>query len=193
MRLSRSRPAHQHLAAGTLCRRESRGAARLEVQTRCLVRSAMAECAVSVSVRVRPLSKSETPGGSAWSVDAGSNAVRAGDGSSDFSFDRVFGSDVSNHELYAAHADRLVRDAVGGYNACIFAYGQTARCAANTAHSAAHVQHRGEGEGEGGCLSNYGHVLVLARVARVRRRPRALSWTCPLPPASQQACARASR
>lgn len=43
-----------------------------------------------------------------------------------WAFDRVFGSGASNDDVYAAAVQPLVLSAMEGFNACVFAYGQTA-------------------------------------------------------------------
>jgi kinesin family protein 5 len=42
-----------------------------------------------------------------------------------FNFDRVFGSDSKQMEVYSAAAKDTINDVIGGYNGTIFAYGQT--------------------------------------------------------------------
>ncbi|CAM6061067.1 unnamed protein product [Sphagnum tenellum] len=62
---------------------------------------------ISVTVRVRPLSKAEAAKGSPWKLD------------------RVFGSDATTLEIYEAHTKDIIGSAVQGFNGTVFAYGQT--------------------------------------------------------------------
>lgn len=47
------------------------------------------------------------------------------EGVHNFSFDRVFGADSKQPEVFIDTAQPLIQDVLQGYNATIFAYGQT--------------------------------------------------------------------
>ena len=88
------------------------------------------EC-VWVGVRLRPLERAEA-GGSAWELAGAEELAYVGEERAlprgaprSYAFDAVFGRDVRNAEVYASAAQPLVRAAVGGFNASVFAYGQT--------------------------------------------------------------------
>lgn len=93
------------------------------------------ECNVRVAVRVRPLgaASAKERGVPAWRVDAAGGAIscvapQGGNKATnpkEWRFEKVFGPDMSTGDLYSEYAQTLAADAVGGYNACIFAYGQT--------------------------------------------------------------------
>lgn len=53
------------------------------------------------------------------------NAVWDSHGSFERTFDRLFSPSSSNSEVYDLTIKGLVKKAVIGYNACVFAYGQT--------------------------------------------------------------------
>lgn len=80
-----------------------------------------------------------------------------------FTFDRVFGPEASQQEVYAAAAAPLLADVLQGYNGCLLAYGQTGagktftmvsawtrclvhmpRCVSLTRHAAAAAAQEGE-------------------------------------------------
>ncbi|CAM6033347.1 unnamed protein product [Sphagnum compactum] len=84
---------------------------------------------ISVTVRVRPLSKAEAAKGSPWKLGPNSIALCNASGSSisgqSYTFDRVFGSDATTLEIYEAHTKDIIGSAVQGFNGTVFAYGQT--------------------------------------------------------------------
>ena len=95
----------------------------------------MADQAVQVVVRARPLSRRERDAGgdqSCLSVTSSSSLVIA-DGDRDFNssrshtftFDRVFGERASQQQLYDQAAKPVVEQVLAGFNATICAYGQT--------------------------------------------------------------------
>ncbi|KAI8341784.1 P-loop containing nucleoside triphosphate hydrolase protein [Chlamydoabsidia padenii] len=94
---------------------------------------------VKVAVRCRPLSQKESfsKGENAWDIDTSLSRIRATDAallarrplqqppSTEFHFDNVaYGSD--NKALYESSVKPLIGQAMDGYNATVFAYGQTA-------------------------------------------------------------------
>lgn len=87
---------------------------------------------MQVVVRVRPLSASEQARGDAVAVNTTSDTTLtlAGSAASQqqraWAFDRVFDSTTSNDEIYRGAVQHLVQSAMHGFNACVFAYGQTA-------------------------------------------------------------------
>ncbi|XP_027899841.1 centromere-associated protein E isoform X2 [Xiphophorus couchianus] len=92
----------------------------------------MAESAVKVCVRVRPVAEreknaaSEKPVQLFWENDKKSiRQIDDGNSSKCFTFDRVFGAEESTSQLYQDIAKPLVVSTVAGYNGTIFAYGQT--------------------------------------------------------------------
>ncbi len=83
-------------------------------------------CSVKVAVRVRPLLPRELAGGdnSCTQCDSARNSVLVGL-DRQFSFDRVFGIDSKQEEVFDACARNLVLGSFAGYNATVLAYGQT--------------------------------------------------------------------
>ena len=83
------------------------------------------ESNVKVVVRVRPFLPRE-PEGSALTVEEKQISVSLNDGSPEtsFFFDRVYPPEADQKEVYEA-AKPLVTSCLEGYNATIFAYGQT--------------------------------------------------------------------
>lgn len=86
---------------------------------------------VVVGVRVRPLNTRETNASGtrhAWSVHA--NSISASSASPSrpphqFLYDSVFDPRTTNDEVYHSLATPIIEAALGGFNATIFAYGQT--------------------------------------------------------------------
>lgn len=94
-----------------------------------MARPASSEC-VRVAVRCRPLSERERADRQAEvvAVDAAAAQVvlrAAGEAPRAFTFDRAFGPEASQAEVYDAMAAPLVESALAGYNATLFAFGQT--------------------------------------------------------------------
>ena len=94
-----------------------------------MARPAAAEC-VRVAVRCRPLSERERADRQAEvvAVDAAAAQVTlraAGEAPRPFTFDRAFGPEAGQAEVYEAMAAPLVESALAGYNATLFAFGQT--------------------------------------------------------------------
>ncbi|XP_043963959.1 centromere-associated protein E-like isoform X2 [Gambusia affinis] len=94
----------------------------------------MAESAVKVCVRVRPVAEREENAASEkaqpvqlfWETDKKSiRQIDDGNSSKCFTFDRVFSAEESTIQLYQDIAKPLVVSTVAGYNGTIFAYGQT--------------------------------------------------------------------
>lgn len=86
---------------------------------------------MQVVARLRPLSPIEQARGDAVVFDAinentlgRSNALPSQQRA--WTFDRVFSSNTSNDCVYATAVQPLVLSAMEGFNACVFAYGQTA-------------------------------------------------------------------
>jgi hypothetical protein len=92
----------------------------------------VAPSAIQVFIRVRPPTARENAdeevlAGPAWTWDE-RTLVDAEDGNASrkaYSFDRVFGVQSSNGEVYNGVAKRVVGMAIGGFNGTVFAYGQT--------------------------------------------------------------------
>ncbi|XP_058393014.1 centromere-associated protein E-like [Diceros bicornis minor] len=85
------------------------------------------EKAITVCVRLRPLSRKEALGGAMqdhWKTD--NNTIYQVDGSISFNFDRVFLNNESTENVYEEIAVPIIDSAMQGYNGTIFAYGQTA-------------------------------------------------------------------
>lgn len=86
---------------------------------------------MQVVARLRPLSPIEQARGDAIAFDAindqtlgRNNALPSQQRA--WAFDRVFSTNASNDHVYAAAVQPLVLSAMEGFNACVFAYGQTA-------------------------------------------------------------------
>jgi len=81
---------------------------------------------IAVCVRVRGLNEREADNGdvSAWMVDDTRLVEDADDGAA-YQFDRVFGPDAQQLELYEHTARPVVRAVMSGLNGTVFAYGQT--------------------------------------------------------------------
>eukprot|EP01065_Artemidia_motanka_P021041 TRINITY_DN2507_c3_g1_i1.p1 TRINITY_DN2507_c3_g1~~TRINITY_DN2507_c3_g1_i1.p1 ORF type:complete len:1422 (+),score=495.62 TRINITY_DN2507_c3_g1_i1:66-4331(+) len=88
------------------------------------------ECAVTVAVRVRPLSKREREreAQSCLTVERELKQIAVASASSEplrFTFDHLWDETDSQAEVYSDIGAGVVSAAFSGYNACVFAYGQT--------------------------------------------------------------------
>ncbi|CAL8248699.1 unnamed protein product [Merluccius merluccius] len=82
---------------------------------------------IRVFCRIRPVSRTEAAQGGVIVVerlDDYSVAVETPRGLREFNFDKVFGADSSQEELFQ-DTYRMIQSAIDGFNVCIFAYGQT--------------------------------------------------------------------
>lgn len=83
-------------------------------------------CSVKVAIRIRPSFsdsvdlKSILKIGSEKSVE-----ILRKDRNKTFSFDRVYGPEVSQNIIFGELGEDVLRNAFDGYNSCVFAYGQT--------------------------------------------------------------------
>ena len=82
----------------------------------------MSESSVRVGVRIRPLLASEKSQGVCLAGRADSTLFLR---NQQYTFDHVFGADVSQGELYALTAAPMLKSFLDGYNVTIMAYGQT--------------------------------------------------------------------
>ncbi|GMY19366.1 kinesin-like protein kin-7o [Fagus crenata] len=77
---------------------------------------------IHVAVRSRPLPQDDAKT-SPWRISG--NSIFFTNHSSKFEFDRIFGDDCNNFEVYQACTKEIVNAAVRGFNGTVFAYGQT--------------------------------------------------------------------
>lgn len=82
---------------------------------------------VRVVCRVRPTNQKEIQSGGVTCVKHTDDAIEVNlDGSlHNFALDRVFGPESLQVEVFGDTAVHLIHDVLAGYNATIFAYGQT--------------------------------------------------------------------
>ena len=82
---------------------------------------------VRVICRVRPSNKIEQAAGGINCVKHTTESieVQVEDRTDSFTFDRVFGAESTQEEVFTYTAKGLINDVMTGYNATIFAYGQT--------------------------------------------------------------------
>lgn len=82
---------------------------------------------IRVICRIRPTNQKEIASNGVVCLKHTDKAleVETDDGSAKFSFDRIFGPDSTQIEVFDNAAVPLVNDVLSGYNATIFAYGQT--------------------------------------------------------------------
>jgi hypothetical protein len=82
---------------------------------------------VRVICRVRPSNKIEQAAGGTNCVKHTTESIEVlvEDRTDSFTFDRVFGADSTQEEVFTYTAKGLISDVMAGYNATIFAYGQT--------------------------------------------------------------------
>ena len=82
----------------------------------------MTESSVKVGVRIRPLLASERHQGSCLASHSDAAVFLR---NQQYTFDHVFGTGVSQRELYALTAAPMLKSFLEGYNVTIMAYGQT--------------------------------------------------------------------
>lgn len=82
---------------------------------------------VRVVCRVRPQNQKELNSGGSLCVRLSETSieVKSDEGQYTFSFDRVFGPESTQVEVFEYSAIPMIHDVLSGYNATIFAYGQT--------------------------------------------------------------------
>ena len=84
----------------------------------------MASSSVKVGLRIRPLLSKERVGGITTNILDGSSLNFKGQ---TFTYDHVFPSDLSQHELYTQTAAPMLKSFLEGYNVTLMAYGQTGK------------------------------------------------------------------
>lgn len=81
---------------------------------------------VRVICRVRPTNQREIKEGGVTCVKYTEDTIEVNnEGSNKFNFDRIFGSESTQIDVFTETAAPLIEDVLAGYNATIFAYGQT--------------------------------------------------------------------
>ena len=85
---------------------------------------------VRVVCRVRPSNQKEVASGGITCVknfadNLGAIEVNFEDSQNNFQFDRIFGQDSTQSDVFEDTAVHLINDVLMGYNATVFAYGQT--------------------------------------------------------------------
>ena len=82
---------------------------------------------VRVVCRVRPQNAKEVSSGGIQCLKMSQSSidVSTDEGLHSYSFDRVYGPDSTQLSVFEYTATPLVHDVLNGYNATIFAYGQT--------------------------------------------------------------------
>jgi len=121
------------------------------------------DSSVMVCVRIRPMNKREKDLGSVEVVHVtGPQSVMMDDDPETkqtdertFGFDQVFELKANQAEVYGRSAEHVVDRVLGGYNACVFAYGQTGE------------RRDGDGDGDGDEGAARGAVCKWARAAAV--------------------------
>ena len=88
--------------------------------------STKGSCSVKVAVRVRPLLPKEVAAGDSSCIqsDPAKNSVVVGLDKT-FSFDKVFGVNSTQDEIFEVCAKNLMLSSFAGYNSTVLAYGQT--------------------------------------------------------------------
>ena len=81
---------------------------------------------IIASIRIRPIKQLKTDPTSITIRRAGPRSVIALKHSDKFSFERVYGPEASNGEVFQVSVKPLIERALKGYNVCLFTYGQTA-------------------------------------------------------------------
>lgn len=82
---------------------------------------------VRVICRIRPTNQKEISSGGITCVKYSDVSIEIMHESaqSNFNFDRIFGADSTQVQVFEESARPLIGDVLSGYNATIFAYGQT--------------------------------------------------------------------
>lgn len=82
---------------------------------------------VQVVCRIRPTNQKEISNGGITCIKYTNTTIEAtADGNiNNFSFDHIFGPESTQVEVFQDTARHLIGDVLSGYNATIFAYGQT--------------------------------------------------------------------
>jgi hypothetical protein len=82
---------------------------------------------VRVVCRVRPFNQKELSLGTECVLYSGKTGIEVNcdEAANSFQFDRVFGPDSTQEEVFDDTATLIIADVMDGYNATIFAYGQT--------------------------------------------------------------------
>ncbi len=84
--------------------------------------------AVKVVCRIRPTNQREISSGGVQCLKYTDSMIEVGgdsDGYNNFTLDRIFGPETTQLELFDQTVAPLISDVLSGYNATIFAYGQT--------------------------------------------------------------------
>uniref|UniRef100_A0A8C8FZS3 Kinesin-like protein n=1 Tax=Oncorhynchus tshawytscha TaxID=74940 RepID=A0A8C8FZS3_ONCTS len=96
-----------------------------------------AECTIKVMCRFRPLNKSEVERGDKY-IPKFTGEDQVSISGKPFMFDRVFGSNTTQEQMYKASAQKIVKDVLDGYNGTIFAFGQTSSGKTHTMEGSLH-------------------------------------------------------
>ena len=93
------------------------------------------ESKINVSLRVKPLSQLEAKSdkNKLWKISSESTLVNSRSNEA-FTFDKVFGSEVSTETIFNDQVKDLVKNPLNGINQTIFAYGQTSSGKTFTMH-----------------------------------------------------------
>ena len=81
---------------------------------------------IIASIRIRPIRQLKTDPTSIAIRKSGPRSVIALKHSDKFSFERVYGTETTNKEVFQLSVRPLIHRALKGYNVCLFTYGQTA-------------------------------------------------------------------
>uniref|UniRef100_A0A8C7S370 Kinesin-like protein n=1 Tax=Oncorhynchus mykiss TaxID=8022 RepID=A0A8C7S370_ONCMY len=96
-----------------------------------------AECTIKVMCRFRPLNSSEVARGDKY-IPKFTGEDQVSISGKPFMFDRVFGSNTTQEQMYKASAQKIVKDVLEGYNGTIFAFGQTSSGKTHTMEGSLH-------------------------------------------------------
>lgn len=104
------------------------------------------ESKINVTLRVKPLSQIEAKSdkNKLWKIASESSLINSRSNEA-FTFDRVFGPEVSTETIFNVQVKDLVKNPLNGINQTIFAYGQTSSGKTYTMHGYA-LQPSGPGE-----------------------------------------------